>query len=140
MDTADNAGAKKNRPTDSGGCFLAGEHIAWKRTVPAETVLFIFLFFFFGVRVATTELLMVQTRFVPHSASIHCNNSLCCCGSASIDSFNGITPSGLDRSSGSAYGTTLFFFHPHLPFGYIIKQNLNFCNILYEILQVTRQR
>ena len=71
---------------------------------------FYILFFFFGVRVATTELLMVQTCFVPHSASIHCNNCVCCCGSASIDSFNGITPSGLDRSSGSDYGTTFFFF------------------------------
>lgn len=137
MDTADNAGAKKNRPTDSGGCFLAGEHIAWKRTVPAETVLFIFLFFFFGVRVATTELLMVQTRFVPHSASIHCNNSLCCCGSASIDSFNGITPSGLRRSSGSSVlGTIFSLFHPHLPFGYIIEQKLNFCNIPDEIFTI----
>ena len=45
MDTADNAGAKRNRPTDSGGCFLAGEHIAWKRTASAETVLFIFYSF-----------------------------------------------------------------------------------------------
>ena len=59
------------------------------------------------------------------------------CGSVSIDSFNGITPSGLRRSSGSSVlGTIFSLFHPHLPFGYIIEQKLNFCNIPDEIFTI----
>jgi len=44
---------------------------------------------------------LAQTRFVPSSAYMHRPKRLCCCGSVSIASFNGITPSGINRSSGS---------------------------------------
>ncbi len=95
------------------------------------------LYFICGVRVSTTDIPVVQTRFVPYSASIHCCKVICCCGSVSIDSFNGITPSGLRRSSGSSVlGTIFSLFHPHLPFDYIIEQKLNFCNIPNEIFTI----
>ena len=107
-----------------------------KGRFPRKPSLLYLYFVVVGVRVATTELLAVQTRFVPYSASLHCLNRLFCCGSVSIDPFNGITPSGLGRFSGSCYGTTFLLFIPRLPFGYSITEKLNFCNILCKILQL----
>ena len=129
MDTADNAGAKRNRPTDSGGCFLAGEHIAWKRTASAETVLFIF--YSFSLESGSQPLNSSWYKLVLY-LTVPQYTAIIVYAVVVLPPLTLSMESPLPDLTGlqvAITGLPFSFFHPHLPFGYIIEQKLNFCNI-----------